>query len=78
MTELRMLENSWASEYLRGLFAREGKSLEDLDDLVIASEVPAMDDPSLELNFLMQGKLLLSRRSILLLRCLHCAAKMPR
>jgi len=55
MTELRMLENSWASEYLRGLFAREGKSLEDLDDLVIASEVPAMDDPSLELNFLMQG-----------------------
>ena len=27
MTELRMLENSWASEYLRGLFAREGKSL---------------------------------------------------
>jgi hypothetical protein len=55
MTDLRMLENSWASEYLRGLFGREGKSLEDLDDLVIASEVPAMDDPSLELSFLMQG-----------------------
>lgn len=55
MSDLRMLENSWASEYLRGLFGREGKNSEDLDDLVIASEVPAMDDPSLELNFLMQG-----------------------
>jgi tetratricopeptide (TPR) repeat protein len=55
MSELRMLENSWASEYLRGLFGREGKSLEDLDDLVLASEILAMEEPSLELIFLRQG-----------------------
>ncbi len=55
MTELRMLESTWASEYLRGLFGREGKSLEDLDDLVLASEILAMEDPSLELIFLRQG-----------------------
>ncbi len=50
-----MLENIWASNYLKGIFGTTDEGFDKLEESISASDIQKIDNPIIELSFLRQG-----------------------
>lgn len=70
-----MLENTWAREYIMGIFASTGRSLEDLPGL--ASHLQGIEDPLLEIAFFRQGGSAIKGYNLALAALVLCTDETP-